>query len=81
MTTKQDVRKAYEKCNIYASKHTAAITEFGKLCEEYYGFMFGDVSELQDNDYIIETIDYGTVHLDFEEFHGLMKNSKRPEEE
>lgn len=70
--SKTEVRKCYDKLKKTASIHAELERAFGLLCEKYYGFKFNDTEELENDDMIIDTLDYGNGGLSFEEFHKKM---------
>jgi len=64
----------YRLSNI-ASHHSGESTMFQAICEKYYGATWHDLELITDNDRIIDTIDYGTDSLTFEEFDKLMRSA------
>lgn len=75
-----DMEKAYNKLADLAQKHTKARQQFDLLSESHYGFSYcvcdfslnDDRCNFCDNDEIIDTLDYGTDKLSFDEFHKMM---------
>ena len=68
----KEIRKVYDQLRRSAKRQTELTASFGKLCEAYYGCQFGEIKELENDDYIIDTLDYGTGNLSFKEFHKKM---------
>ena len=75
--SKLNVRKSYNRMAVLAKKHKEETKRFLDLCDEEYGFNFHDDEKLKDSDKIIDTIDYGTDCLPFEEFDKMMETSKK----
>lgn len=70
------MKKSYNKLSVLAKKHSTEKTKFSKICEKFYGSAFNEIESLKDNDKIIDTLDYGTDCLPFEEFDELMEANK-----
>jgi len=68
-------KKCWNKLSRLATQHSDESNKFTKLCEEHYGVCFSDLKELADSDDIIDTIDYGTGSLSFEDFNDMMKTA------
>jgi len=74
----KEVIESWYKLSNLAEQHVEESTRFQILCEEYYGVEWRDIKSLEDNDRIIDTIDYGTDSLTFKEFDELVKSAMRP---
>ena len=68
--TKAQIRVQLKKVNILSCKHTEEASKFDRMCAEYYG----DVTYSDnDEDQIIDTLDYGQGMISFEEFDDIMR--------
>lgn len=68
----KDLKKSYNKVSELALKHQIASNDFNRLVEEHYGIPWFRLESIVDHDPIIDTIDYGTDALSFEEFDKLV---------
>ena len=69
---KRKLHESYQKLVKMAVKQRLESVRFQKLCEEHYGIEWNSLPALEDNDRIIDTIDYGTDSLLFAEFDKLV---------
>lgn len=83
--TRKVVEGLYNKLAVYAKRHKKLQKAFDDACREQYGTRYNDCDfsveanpdlKLQDNDKIIDTLDYGTDCLPFEEFDMMMMKAK-----
>lgn len=85
--TKKVVEEAYNKLCVHAKKHAKLQKDFDNACKEQYGFIFQECDfsihpgmpdrVLADESCIIDTIDYGTDCLPFNEFDAMMLTAKK----
>ncbi|MFA4870982.1 MAG: hypothetical protein WC623_22475 [Pedobacter sp.] len=88
--TKTVVEKAYNKLAVHAKKHAKLQKNFDEACREQYGFIFQECDfsidpirpqmSFCDSDPIIDTIDYGTDCLPFNEFDIMMRKAMKIKE-
>jgi len=69
---KHKLRESYQKLVKIAVKQRLESVRFQKLCDEHYGIEWNLLPQLEDNDRIIDSIDYGTDSLLFAEFDKLV---------
>ena len=69
---KSKLKNSWNMLSKRAVQHTEESHKFHLLCEEYYGISWDRLDTIVDNDSIIDTIDYGTAALTFEEFDNLV---------
>ncbi len=62
------LKKSWERSSELAVLHREETTHLNSLCEKYYGRNWDSFPSLADDDDIIDTLDYGTAGLSFEEF-------------
>ena len=83
--TRKVVEKIYNKLSAHAKKHALLQKKFDDACREQYGCTFNECDfsidsnpglHLSDSDKIIDTLDYGTDCLPFDEFDGMMLKAK-----
>ena len=68
MAIKDELKKSWERSSELAVLHREETTRLNSLCEKYYGRNWDSFPSLADDHDIIETLDYGTAGLSFEEF-------------
>lgn len=64
------LKKLFEERRALARKNLEVALEFDKKLSEYYDFPFNET----DNDEMIDTLDYGTNSISFEEFIKRMEH-------
>ena len=69
MATKSEMRRLFERIKVMAKKMANLDAKFHSAVNEYYG----DDVDFADDDPIIDTINYGTDSISFEEFDRRMK--------
>ena len=72
---KHKLKKSWDKLSKLASQHKKAGNQFNRLAEEYYGVEWHQLAQIVDNDPIIDTIDYGTDTLTFEDFDAIVRSA------
>jgi len=78
---KSRLEKSWIRLSEHAVRHRVESARFNLLCEEYYGVIWDTFDRLADNDRIIDTIDYGTDTLTFEEFDKLVLSAMEEAEQ
>lgn len=78
---KPKLKESWVKLSELARQHKDECAKFHLLCEEYYGIEWHTLPSIVDNDHIIDTIDYGTDALTFEEFDELVRSAMKVEEQ
>ncbi|MHC1624185.1 MAG: hypothetical protein ACXQTR_06320 [Candidatus Methanospirareceae archaeon] len=73
ITAKNKLKKLWDKTSKLAADHTHAQIKFRLATEDYYGIGWDSLPPLMDNHSIIETLDYGTADLKFDEFDELVQ--------
>jgi len=81
------LKKSFEKLAELAKESIKERRRFDILNENYYGFTYGDCefsideecpqASFCDDDEIIDTLDYGTNDIQFEEYDRRMMKAKR----
>ena len=66
MSLRNLLKESWERSSELAVLHSKETTRLNLLCEEYYGRNWDSLPSLADD--IIDTLDYGTDALSFEEF-------------
>lgn len=74
---KRELAESYQRLVDSAAAHHSESIRFHKLCEEHYNIMWDRLPSLMDNDPIIDTIDYGTDTLPFDQFDKLVLEAIR----
>lgn len=74
------LKKKWDKLSKLAAQHKEAGERFNRAAEEYYGVEWNWLSLIADHDPIIDTIDYGTDSLTFEEFDELVRSAMKAQE-
>jgi hypothetical protein len=87
--TKTVVETAYNKLAVHAKKHAKLQKAFDDACREQYGLVYPECDfsiypepgrTLADDDSIIDTLDYGTDCLPFNEFDTMMQKAMKIKE-
>lgn len=71
--TKKELKKQYLNAKTLMHKAIPALREFQEASIEYYGYSYND----NDIDSIIDSVDYATGNLSFEEYCAEMENYKK----
>ena len=72
---KSEIEKSWNQLAKLAKDHLAEGSRFRKLCIKHYGIYWQSIKSLEDDDAIIDTIDYGYGSLSFEEFDSKVKSA------
>ena len=64
-----ELKKLFNKRKKFARQNFEAGQEFNRLMNRVYGFTYSDT----DDDFIIDTLDYGINSISFETFEAKMK--------
>lgn len=75
------IKLSWIKLSELAKRHRVESAKFNRLCEAYYGIEWYNIPSIVDNDHIIDTIDYGTDALTFEEFDELVRSAMNAEKQ
>lgn len=73
--TQRELIESWYRLSNLAAQHMNESIRFQKKCAEYYGIEWHDLKLLEDNDRIIDTIDYGIDSLTFKEFDELVQSA------
>lgn len=65
---KSEIEKSWNRLAKLANEHLKEGLRFNKLCVKYYGIHWQSLKSLEDDDEIIDTIDYGYGTLLFKKF-------------
>lgn len=78
---KSEIEKSWNQLAKLAKDHLAEGSRFRKLCIKHYGIYWQSIKSLEDDDAIIDTIDYGYGSLSFKKFdekvQAAIKKKKR----
>jgi hypothetical protein len=74
MGKKDKLLKLYNEVKRIAREHRCLGSELDYAIKEFYGKHYGEINWLKDNDWIIDSLDYGTSDLSFDKFDKLMKS-------
>lgn len=75
------IKLSWIKLSKLAKQHRVESVNFNRLCEAYYGVEWHTIPSIADSDPIIDTIDYGTDALTFEEFDELVRSAMNAEKQ
>lgn len=80
MSIRSELEKSWKRSSELAALHSKETTRLNLLCEEYYGRNWDSLPSLADDHDIIETLDYGTAGLSFEEFDAKVNKAIKEDE-
>ena len=75
MVSRKNMKRRFNTIKERASKQSVERYKLDLEIKEYFGFHYEDKDNLRDDDSIIDTLDYGTSNLSFEDFEKLMKTN------
>lgn len=76
---KTELEKSWNQLSKLAKDHLREGSRFRKLCIKEYGVYWQSIESLQDDDAIIDTIDYGHGDLSFKKFDAKMQTAIKKE--
>ena len=80
MSIRSELEKSWKRSSELATLHSKETAHLNLLCKEYYGRNWDSLPSLADDHDIIETLDYGTAGLSFEEFDAKVNKAIKEDE-